>query len=386
MTRCKRDKANSVQATGDWEEMTDIDAVIIGAGVIGLATARELAMRGLSVVILESEAEFGSATSSRNSEVIHAGLYYPQGSLKARLCVEGRQRLYAFCESHGVSHRRCGKLIVATDDTETDMLAGLRKKGEANGCDDLELIDRERALRLEPALSCTAALLSPSTGIIDSHGYMLALLGDAEDHGAALALNTPFLKAEPAGSGFFVHVGGNEPLSLTCRFLINSAGLFAPLAAQQIDGLPKQAIPEARLAKGSYFALSGKQPFSRLIYPAPHTHGLGVHLTLDLAGQARFGPDVEWVGSIDYAVNPERMSGFDAAIRRYWPGLPKNALIPAYSGIRPKISGPNEPAMDFRIDGPEAHGLPGLVNLFGIESPGLTASLAIAREVSERLI
>ncbi|NWJ23236.1 NAD(P)/FAD-dependent oxidoreductase [Rhizobium sp. RM] len=365
--------------------MTDIDAVIIGAGVIGLATARELAMRGFSVIILESEAEFGSATSSRNSEVIHAGLYYPQGSLKARLCVDGKHRLYAFCQSHGVAHRRCGKLIVATDDGEADLLVGLKNKGQANGCGDLELIDRQKALLLEPALSCTAALFSPSTGIIDSHGYMLALLGDAEDHGAALALNAPFLAAETVSNGFRVHVGGKEPMSLTCRFLVNSAGLFAPSIAAKIDGLQHDTVPMARYAKGSYFALSGKQPFSRLIYPAPQTHGLGVHLTLDLAGQARFGPDVEWVDGIDYAVNPERMSGFGEAIRRYWPGLPENALIPAYSGIRPKISGPNDPAMDFRIDGPEAHGLPGLVNLFGIESPGLTASLAIAHDVAGKL-
>ena len=365
--------------------MTDIDAIIIGAGVIGLATARELSMRGLSVIILESETEFGSATSSRNSEVIHAGLYYPAGSLKARLCVEGRQRLYDFCESHGVAHRRCGKLIVATSEDETPLLVALGAKGKANGCDDLELIDQRQALSLEPALACSSALLSPSTGIIDSHGYMLALLGEAEDHGAALALNAPFERAEAMSDGFRVHVGGKEPVSLTCRLLVNSAGLVAPMVAAMIEGLPSAAIPQARFAKGSYFSLTGKSPFSRLIYPAPHTHGLGVHLTLDLAGQARFGPDVEWVDTIDYAVDPRRMEGFGDAIRRYWPGLPEHALAPAYSGIRPKISGPDEPAMDFRIDGPETHGLPGLVNLFGIESPGLTASLAIAGEIAARL-
>ncbi|PZP52978.1 MAG: FAD-dependent oxidoreductase [Agrobacterium fabrum] len=365
--------------------MTDIDAIIIGAGVIGLASARELAMRGLSVIILESEMEFGSATSSRNSEVIHAGLYYPVGSLKARLCVAGKKQLYAFCQSHGIAHRRCGKLIVAADEAETALLAALKAKGQTNGCDDLELIDARQALLLEPALVCAAALLSPSTGIIDSHGYMLALLGDAEDHGAALALNAPFERAEATGNGFRVHVGGKEPMSLTCRLLVNSAGLLAPMAAKKIEGLPRNAIPEARFAKGSYFSLTGKSPFSRLIYPAPHTHGLGVHLTLDLAGQARFGPDVEWVDTIDYAVDPKRMECFGDAIRRYWPGLPERALIPAYSGIRPKISGPDEPAMDFRIDGREKHGLSGLVNLFGIESPGLTASLAIASEVAARL-
>ncbi|NTE57660.1 NAD(P)/FAD-dependent oxidoreductase [Agrobacterium tumefaciens] len=365
--------------------MTDIDAIIIGAGVIGLAAARELSMCGLSVIILESEKEFGSATSSRNSEVIHAGLYYPAGSLKARLCVEGKKQLYAFCQSHGVAHRRCGKLIVAAEEAETALLAALKDKGEANGCEDLKLIDGQEALSLEPALACGAALFSPSTGIIDSHGYMLALLGEAEDHGAALALNAPFERAEPIGEGFRVHVGGRDPTSLTCRLLVNSAGLVAPMVAKEIAGLPTHAIPQQRFAKGSYFSLTGKSPFSRLIYPAPHTHGLGVHLTLDLAGQARFGPDVEWVESIDYAVNPRRMEGFGEAIRRYWPGLPEDALIPAYSGIRPKISGPDEPAMDFRIDGPETHGLAGLVNLFGIESPGLTASLAIAAEVVARL-
>nr|WP_295977925.1 NAD(P)/FAD-dependent oxidoreductase [uncultured Agrobacterium sp.] len=365
--------------------MTDIDAIIIGAGVIGLAAARELSMRGLSVIILESEKEFGSATSSRNSEVIHAGLYYPAGSLKARLCVEGKKQLYAFCQSHDVAHRRCGKLIVASEEAETALLAALKDKGEANGCEDLKLIDGQEALSLEPALACRAALFSPSTGIIDSHGYMLALLGEAEDHGAALALNAPLERAEPIGEGFRVHVGGRDPMSLTCRLLVNSAGLVAPMVAKEIAGLPAHAIPQPRFAKGSYFSLTGKSPFSRLIYPAPHTHGLGVHLTLDLAGQARFGPDVEWVESIDYAVNPRRMEGFGEAIRRYWPGLPEDALIPAYSGIRPKISGPDEPAMDFRIDGPETHGLAGLVNLFGIESPGLTASLAIAAEVAARL-
>jgi len=247
------------------------------------------------------------------------------------------------------------------------------------------LIDERQAVSLEPALTCVAALTSPSTGIIDSHGYMLALLGDAQDHGAALALNAPFEKAEVIGDGFRVHVGGAEPTSLTCRLLVNSAGLVAPMVARKIEGLSEDLVPQARFAKGSYFSLAGKSPFSRLIYPAPHTHGLGVHLTLDLAGQARFGPDVEWVDTIDYAVDPRRMEGFGDAIRRYWPGLPDHALIPAYSGIRPKISGPDEPAMDFRIDGPETHGIAGLVNLFGIESPGLTASLAIANEVAARL-
>lgn len=365
--------------------MADIDAIIIGAGVIGLAIGRALALKGRSVVVLEEEAEFGSATSSRNSEVIHAGLYYPKDSLKARLCVEGRRRLYDYSESHGVAHRRCGKLIVATAENEIALIEALQRRGLENGCEALDLISESEAKALEPALSCKAALSSPMTGIIDSHGYMLALLGDMEDAGGSLACRAPFLRAVVEDEGFRVFVGGGEPMELTCRVLINSGGLVAPQIASAIEGLAEAHIPQAYYAKGSYFSLKGKSPFSRLVYPAPHSHGLGVHLTLDIAGQARFGPDIEWVDSIDYAVDPKRSAGFDEAIRRYWPGLPDNALQPAYSGIRPKISGPSEPAMDFRIDGPERHGVAGLVNLFGIESPGLTSSLAIADEVILRL-
>ena len=353
---------------------------------MGLAVARDLAMQGRSVILLEKAGEFGTETSSRNSEVIHAGLYYPKGSLKARLCVEGRHKLYEFCESHGVGHRRCGKLIVATDVDDINLLEDLKRRGVENGCDDLVLIDAAEAKAMEPALSCKAALFSPSTGIIDSHAFMLALLGDAEEAGAVIAYHAPFQKAEICDDGFQVFVGGAEPMQLTCRFLVNSAGLYAPDIAKKIDGLSADHVPIARFAKGSYFSLSGKSPFSRLIYPAPHSHGLGVHLTLDLGGNARFGPDVEWVDAIDYAVDPHRSAGFNDAIRRYWPGLPDHALAPAYSGIRPKISGPDDPAMDFRIDGPQTHGVDGLVNLFGIESPGLTASLAIAQEVSRHLV
>jgi L-2-hydroxyglutarate oxidase LhgO len=359
--------------------------MIIGAGVIGFAVARELAMAGLSVIILEKESEFGIHTSSRNSEVIHAGLYYPEGSLKAQLCVEGRRQLYDFCKTHGVGHRRCGKLIVATSDDDIALLEDLKRRGMENGCDDLVMIDGQAAQAMEPALSCKAALFSPSTGIIDSHAYMLALLGDGEDAGAVVAYNAPFLRADSKAFGFEVFVGGAEPMQVSCRCLINAAGLYAPAVAGSIEGLSADHVPVARFAKGSYFSLSGKSPFSRLIYPAPHSHGLGVHLTLDLGGQARFGPDIEWVDEIDYAVDPGRSKGFDAAIRRYWPDMPDNALSPAYSGIRPKISGPDDPAMDFRIDGFEVHGVKGLVNLFGIESPGLTASMAIAQEVSRRL-
>lgn len=364
---------------------TDIDAIVIGAGVIGLATARELAMTGLSVIVLESADAIGTGTSSRNSEVIHAGLYYPQASLKAKFCVEGRHQLYEYCESHGVAHRRCGKLIVATTDDEIAVLEGLRTKSETNGCDDLRLISGDEARHLEPAISCLAALISPSTGIIDSHGYMLALRGDAEDHGAAIALLSPFERAEMAGSGFTVFVGGAESMSLTCRILVNAGGLHASTIARRIHGLSADFVPETRYAKGNYFMLTGRAPFSRLIYPAPHTHGLGVHLTLDMGGQARFGPDVEWVENIDYAVDPRRSDGFADAVRRYWPAMPEDALVPGYSGIRPKIGDPNAAAADFRIDGPEAHGVPGLVNLFGIESPGLTSSLTIAAEVRSRL-
>jgi L-2-hydroxyglutarate oxidase LhgO len=362
-----------------------VDAVVIGAGVVGLAVARELAQTGLSVIVIEAAEGIGTETSSRNSEVIHAGIYYPAGSLKARLCVAGRERLYGYCESHGVPHRRSGKLIVATSDDELAGIEGLARKGAANGVDDLRMLNREETLALEPALACTGALLSPSTGIIDSHAYMLALQGDAEDAGAAFAFHTPFLSAHPMGGETLVRTGGDEPTELSTRILVNSAGLHASRVAHGIEGLAAAMTPETRYARGHYFVLNGKAPFSHLIYPAPHAHGLGVHLTLDLAGQARFGPDVEWVDAIEYQVDPARGEGFDEAIRTYWPGLPAGALSPGYSGIRPKICGPDDPAPDFRIDGPETHGVPGLVNLFGIESPGLTASLAIADEVSRKL-
>ena len=365
--------------------MTDIDAIVIGAGVVGLAVTRALARSGRSVIAIEAAATIGSETSSRNSEVIHAGIYYPVGSLKARLCVEGRRALYDFCESHGVAHRRCGKLIVATDADEQSAIELLKMKGEANGVEGLELISEDAARRLEPALSATGALHSPVTGIIDSHAYMLALQGEAEDHGAAFAFRTPFTRADLSGNAIMVETGGTEPMRLSTRILVNCAGLHASSAADAMDGLDAAHRPVTRYAKGNYFSLAGRAPFSRLIYPAPHIHGLGVHLTLDLAGQARFGPDVEWVDTLDYDVDPRRLDGFDEAIRRYWPGLPENALVPAYSGIRPKIAGPNDPAPDFRIDGPEAHGIAGLVNLFGIESPGLTASLTIADEVMRKL-
>ena len=363
--------------------MNDADALVVGAGVIGLAVARALALAGRSVIVVEARAAFGEETSSRNSEVIHSGIYYPTGSLKARLCVEGRARLYEFCESHGVAHARCGKLIVAADESELAGLEGLARRGAANGVEGLRLLSGAEARAMEPDLACVGALHAPSTGILDSHGYMLALRGDAEAAGAAFAFRAPFLAARRSGDGFDAEIGGDEPTRVKVGALVNCAGLAASRVARAIEG--SGAVPETLYAKGNYFALAGRSPFRRLIYPAPQTHGLGVHLTFDLAGQARFGPDVEWVEALDYAVNPERGRGFAAAIRRYWPGLPDDALSPAYSGVRPKISGPNDPAADFRIDGPEAHGTPGLVNLYGIESPGLTSSLAIAEEVARRV-
>jgi L-2-hydroxyglutarate oxidase LhgO len=365
--------------------LSDIDAIVIGAGAIGLAAARALARTGRSVVVLEGGDGIGHETSSRNSEVIHSGIYYPTGSLKARLCVQGRRELYAFCDEHGVPYSRCGKLIVATDDEELKALATLKARGEANGVDDLVWLSAAQAKALEPELNCVGALHAPSTGILDSHAFLLALQGDAADRGAMYAFVTPFLRAEADEDGFMVEAGGSEPMRLSAAALINTAGLGASTTAARIVGLNKAFVPRTRYAKGNYFSLHGPSPFKKLIYPAPQTHGLGVHLTLDLGGQTRFGPDVEWVDEISYHVDPRRADGFAEAIRRYWPGLPDDSLTPDYCGIRPKLGGPNDPVADFRIDGPEVHGVRGLVNLFGIESPGLTSTLAIAEEICERL-
>lgn len=368
--------------------MEKVTAVVIGAGVIGLACARALAQKGIDTLILERHGRIGSETSSRNSEVIHAGLYYPTGSLKARLCIEGRRRLPAFCERHGVAFRQCGKLIVATSHEQEARLLALKQQGEDNGVEDLRLLAPTETQTLEPALRCTAALLSPSTGIIDSHALMLALLADAESAGATLALNCAVQRATVETDGIVLEVadiGTGAQTRLQARTVINAAGLSAPAVARGIDGLPAEFIPEARYAKGSYYALQGKPPFSRLIYPLPEPGGLGVHLTLDLAGQARFGPDVEWIGAPDYRVDPVRADAFYAEVRRYWPGLKDGALAPAYAGVRPKISGPGEVAADFLVQGPGTHGVPGLINLFGIESPGLTAALSIADLALERL-
>ncbi|MEO8143719.1 MAG: NAD(P)/FAD-dependent oxidoreductase [Betaproteobacteria bacterium] len=362
--------------------MDSIECVVVGAGVVGLAVARALAMAGREVVILEAEDAIGTHTSSRNSEVIHAGIYYPKGSLKARACVAGRRMLYAYCEEHGVPFRRCGKLIVAASESQQADLLSIKAKAHANGVADVVEIPANEAMRLEPALRCVAALHSPSTGIIDSHALMLAYLGDAEAAGAMLALKSPLGGAVARDNGFELRVGET---TLGAKILVNSAGLRAPSVARLIEGFPPERIPRELYAKGNYYSLAGRAPFSRLIYPVPEPGGLGVHVTLDLAGQARFGPDVEWVQGISYEVDPQRAGRFYAAIRRYWPALPDDALSPGYAGIRPKISGPDEAAADFSIQGPGEHGVPGLVNLFGIESPGLTASLSLAATVLRQL-
>lgn len=359
-----------------------IGAVVIGAGVIGLACARELSMHGIETLIIERHDGIGQEISSRNSEVIHAGLYYPPGSLKARLCVQGNRALYDYCAQRGITHKRCGKLIVATAPAQEDKLAQLLGQAQSNGVTDIRMITRKEAIALEPQLSCTAALLSPSTGIIDSHALMLLLLGDAENHGATLALHSEVFRAEVTPGGMLLHIiSGDEETALEAKIVINAAGLSAPAVASSITGLAAQHVPQAYYAKGNYFSLSGRAPFSRLIYPIPEPGGLGVHLTLDLGGQARFGPDVEWIDNIDYAVDPRRADGFYAQIRKYWSDLPDNALQPAYCGIRPKITDRRAASADFLIQGPDTHGVPGLISLFGIESPGLTSCLPIAEHV-----
>jgi L-2-hydroxyglutarate oxidase LhgO len=367
--------------------MDSVQTLVVGAGVVGLAIARALALGGREVVVLEQAEAFGTVTSSRNSEVIHAGIYYPEGSLKAELCVEGRHQLYALCDRLGVVYRRCGKLIVAPSLAERHRLERIAERAERAGVRSLQWLTAAQARALEPEVAAGAALLSPETGIIDSHGLMLALLGQAEDRGAILAVNSRLVGAERTWDGFVARVDcGGETLALHCRELVNAAGLYASQVALAIEGLSPDEVPQTRYAKGHYFGLVGRSPFSRLVYPTPDEASLGVHLTLDLAGQARFGPDVEWVDSPDdYAVPEARAHAFYAAIREYWPGLPDGALMAAYSGIRPKLVGPGEAAADFRIDGVASHGVPGLVNLFGIESPGLTACLAIADRVQRLL-
>jgi L-2-hydroxyglutarate oxidase LhgO len=359
-----------------------VDSVVIGAGVVGLAVARRLARAGREVLVLEAAEAIGTGVSSRNSEVIHAGIYYPKGSLKARLCVAGKAALFRYCASRGVGYRRLGKLIVATSEDELPLLARLRAAAAANGVDDLVPLDRVAARALEPAVRAAGALLSPSTGVVDSHALMLSLRGEAEDLGGAFAFRAPVAGGTVGQGGIRLEVGGAAPMALACRELVNSAGLDAPAVAACLAGLDAATVPQSYLAKGSYFGLAGRSPFGRLIYPVPVPGGLGTHVTLDLAGRARFGPDVEWVERRDYRVDPARAQSFYVAIRRYWPELPDGALQPDYAGIRPKIVRPGVPAADFVIQGPADHGVAGLVNLYGVESPGLTASLAIADHVA----
>lgn len=362
--------------------MDKVECVVVGAGIVGLAVARALAMAGREVVILEAEDAIGTHTSSRNSEVIHAGLYYPKGSLKARLCVSGKRLLYDYCAGHGVPHSNIGKIVVAVTEVQIATLRSYVQKAEANGVRDLRWLSREELREREPAVECFAGFFSPSTGIVDSHALMLAYQGDAENSGATVVFKSPVESGAADSDGIVLNVGGDEPMTIACRSVVNSAGLFAQNIARSIEGVPAQSIPPQYFAKAHYYTLSGRPPFRRLVYPvASHAH-LGVHVTVDLAGQVRFGPDVTWVDSVDYSFDHSREPLFYAAIREYYPGLKDGQLQPGYTGIRPKVSGPNEAAGDFLIRGRKDHGVPGLVNLYGIESPGLTASLAIAAHVT----
>ena len=360
-----------------------VACIVVGAGVVGLAVARALALQGREVMVLEQAEAIGTGTSSRNSEVIHAGIYYPQGSLKAQLCVQGKQMLYDYCDARGVAVQRCGKLIVATSAEQVPQLEAIRQKAAANGVSDLVHLTREQAQAMEPALECVAALHSPSTGIVDSHGLMLALQGDLENAGGMVAFHAAVEHAALQANGHW-RVRTQDGTELETPLLVNAAGYWAPDLARRFEGLAAAHIPTAYYAKGNYFVLSGRAPFSQLIYPVPEAAGLGVHLTLDMGGQAKFGPDVEWVEDPDQlVVNPARGDGFYAEVRRYWPALPDGALVAGYAGIRPKISGPQEASADFCIQGPQQHAAPGLINLFGIESPGLTSCLAVAEQVAQ---
>ena len=368
--------------------MEQVDCVVVGAGVVGLAVAREMALQGRETILLERESAFGTISSARNSEVIHAGIYYPKDSLKAKLCVEGNRLLYEYCRSHQVATQPYGKLIVASDETQIDELQAILYKAQNNGVPEIKMISGDEAKALESNLRCVAAILSSTTGIVDSHGYMLSLLGGFEDAGGMVAYQSPLISAKPIGNnaegGYQLEIGGADGMQIQTKLLINCAGMSAPAIAQKIEGLKKDQIPKAYFAKGNYFSLSGKSPFRHLIYPIPEPGGLGVHLTLDMGGQAKFGPDVEWLDidaeeQIDYTVNPKRGDDFYEAVRRYWPGLKDKSLQPDYSGVRAKIVPPNAPAGDFCFSGPQEHGLQGLYNLYGFESPGLTSSLAIAK-------
>ena len=362
-----------------------VECAVIGAGVIGLAVARRLARAGIEVVILERAEAIGTETSSRNSEIVHAGIYYPKDSLKALTCVAGKRALYDYCAARGIEHRRCGKIIVATDDSQVGELAAIEERAAANGVGDLSWLTLSEVAGMEPAVQCVAALHSPSTGIVDSHALMLSFQGEAEERGAMIAYHAPVAGARIEDDGILVDVGGATPMTLKAERLVNAAGIWAPAVARTIDGLDPASVPRDYLCKGNYYTLAGKSPFTRPVYPVPEKAGLGVHVTVDLAGQARFGPDVEWIDTIDYDVDPARADAFYAAIRRYWPGLPDGAIQAGYAGIRPKLQAPGEPAADFVVQGPSAHGIDGLVNLYGIESPGLTAALALADLVAEIL-
>jgi L-2-hydroxyglutarate oxidase LhgO len=359
-----------------------MQVLVIGAGVIGLAVARAAALRGHDVTVAEMTGGIANGVSSRNSEVIHGGLYYPTNSLRARHCVRGRRMLYEFCASHGVGHRKCGKLVVATDDAELAKVESIRKQGEANGVEGLETIGGNAARALEAELSCVGALLSPESGIIDSHGFMRALWGDLEDRSGMIAFETPVERISYRAPRWHVRFGGRDAGTIEFDAVVNAAGLGAQSLARRIDGYPVDKVPRLVLAKGNYFGFAGRPVFSRLVYPTPVDGGLGVHVTLDLAGRMRFGPDVEWIAAENYSIDASRAASFYARIRTYWPGLPDDSLVPDYCGIRPKLTGPGEPAADFMIAGPAAHGMPRLVNLFGIESPGLTSSLSLAEDVA----
>jgi L-2-hydroxyglutarate oxidase LhgO len=358
-----------------------MQVLVVGAGVVGLAVARALAMAGHEVVVAEATNAIGTGVSSRNSEVIHAGLYYPSGSLRASHCPRGRRMLYDFCASHGVPHRKCGKLVVATRASDLARLEMILAQARSNGVEGVEIIEASTASRLEPQLACIAAMSSPETGIVDSHRFMLALRGGLEDHGGVIAFNTAIERLAPASGGWQAYFGGSDAQSITVDAVVNCAGLGAQRLARATKDYPSERIPRLVLAKGNYFSFAGRPAFSRLIYPVPVPGGLGVHVTLDLAGRMRFGPDVEWIDSENYDVDPGRAKAFYAGIRDYWPGLPDNSLAPDYAGIRPKLTGRGEAAADFMIDGPPQHGLPRIAHLFGIESPGLTCALSLADEI-----
>lgn len=363
----------------------DVDAVVVGAGAVGLACAYALTRRGLVPLVLETERAIGQGVSSRNSEVVHGGLYYPTDSLKARLCVEGRRALYAFLDAHGVDYEKCGKLVVATDPDQTPLLEAIAAQAAANDC-EVQRLSGAQARALEPQLHAIEALLSPESGVFDSHAYMLALQGEIEDAGGTVALRAPLSAASPLpGGGWSVRTGGDDPTEVSTARLVLAGGLGAQGCAALVEGFPAGRIPELHYGKGNYFVLNGPAPFSRLVYPPPIPGALGMHYRRDLGGRAHFGPDLEFVESLDYRVDPGRAAQFYAAVRRFWPDLPDGALSPDYAGIRPKLHGPGEPQPDFDIDGPDGHGLASLVALFGIESPGLTASLAIGEEVVRRL-